>query len=397
VPTTTEAPAPPPIELFVVGDSFAAQGGNPGRTSAGNLVISGLFGSTIHRDYRPLPATATPEAPLPTPDADSVADNGGWTALGLLTDALGERLGLDRIGATHHFGFNGSLAWAWAGGLPCAKPRSTTTSCPQAQLTVDRLRSELAAVPSDHLPLVVLSIGGNDLHNTNWTDPMSKSSADAVRQADFSVAGGAGQSSRTSRGYVTRWYRLQQIESSIRSLVETIRTASGDRAEVVLTGYAEADLDNSIYKPTGGTWYEWSPGFVSTVSCRSFVAQSVFIGNDYGQYLTYAKLGLPNWMWPASFKTAPTNVSDAEALLDDLFTGGWVPGATTWRRDSLHGVYSVLDEDYEWVSYTPLWNMGSTASSSHLLDCIHLRKDPMTQFMGGVLDGWLATHPEQTG
>jgi hypothetical protein len=187
---------------------------------------------------------------------------------------------------------------------------------------------------------------------------------------------------------------MQQIESSMRTLVETIRAASGDRAEVVLTGYAEVDLDNSVYRPSGGNWYEWYPGFVSTISCRSFTTQSVFVGSDYGQYLTYTKLGLPYWMWPASFKTSPTAIPDPEALLDDLFTGGWVPGATTWRRDSLHGIYSALDQDHEWVSFTPMWDMGSTTSNSHLLDCIHLRKEPMEQFVGGVLDGWLATRPE---
>jgi hypothetical protein len=118
--TTTEAPLPPPIDLFVVGDSYASQGGNPGRTSPGNLVISGLLGTTVYRDYRPLPATAQAGAPVPTPDSDTVADNGGWSARGLLTDALGERVGADRLAAAHYFGFNGSLAWGWARGLPCA-------------------------------------------------------------------------------------------------------------------------------------------------------------------------------------------------------------------------------------------------------------------------------------
>jgi hypothetical protein len=83
-----------------------------------------------------------------------------------------------------------------------------------------------------------------------------------------------------------------------------------------------------------------------------------------------------------------------DRTLDDLFTGGWNPGATTWRRDSLQGIYAALAEDHDWITFTPTWNVGSTTSNATLLDCVHLRKEAMTEFTAAAVDGWLARRPE---
>ena len=79
---------PPAIELFVVGDSFASQGGNPGTTTPGDLLVRTWWGGyTVHPAYRPLHSVAPPSAPVATPDTATVADNGGWTPRGLYADA----------------------------------------------------------------------------------------------------------------------------------------------------------------------------------------------------------------------------------------------------------------------------------------------------------------------
>ena len=173
------------------------------------------------------------------------------------------------------------------------------------------------------------------------------------------------------------------------TLVDDIRTASNDRAEVILPGYTRIDLDTTSYRPVDGTWREWAPGLVGALDCRDFATRSMLIGDDFAEWYGYSLLGVPVSSWPPPLRTMPTSIGDAESLIDSLFTGGWTPGATSWRRDSLHGAYAAIAAERPWVTHAALWDIGSTTTSPHLLDCVHLRKESMTELTNSAIDAFL--------